>query len=303
MRRLISRVFWIVIFLILIAWLAAELARADSGLVNGGFESGSGHYPVAVFTEAGDFWFWLNPGEITTPDGWTTYHKWSNEYAQPEVKVIPKAPPYLDPPRVRSGQQALQLFSFYRIHDAGFYQRVELEPGWYLLTAWVHAWCSCYNDPHHSECDPWDYWQAWQYVGVDTSGGDNPFASSVLWSNPGHIYDVYAPIHLVFHTGGGSATVFLRSWVKWPYLHNDMYWDDVSLAQVEPLFLPSILNSSGVQNDVQISVQMDVQGVQGWTFNCTGLCTQVNTGRLNSLNVHFAQNEHEMQGCGATVKR
>ena len=59
-------------------------------------------------------------------------------YSQPEVR---DAWATGDLHRVKEGDKATLLFSFYRIHDAGFQQQVEVEPGQLLeLSAWGHAW-------------------------------------------------------------------------------------------------------------------------------------------------------------------
>ena len=76
-------------------------------LQNGNFEGGTGR---ATFN--GQAY-----GEISVPLGWTAF--WDEAKGRPEMKVISAVAPYLDPPRVAEGKQAVQLFTFYRDHDAG----------------------------------------------------------------------------------------------------------------------------------------------------------------------------------------
>ena len=70
-------------------------------------------------------------GEIFVPEGWTAFWREGapvphdptnlNGYGRPEMKVIQRGAPYDNPPRIAEGNKAAQLFTFYRIHDAGYY--------------------------------------------------------------------------------------------------------------------------------------------------------------------------------------
>jgi len=205
-------------------------------LVNGGFEQSGLHKPVRVYTEAGEFSHFTNPGEITTPSSWQVHHKHSDDFAQPELRPIPFLPPYVDPPRVFRGQQGLQWFTFYRIHDVVLSQKVATIPGAkYSLSARVHAWCSVESDPYESVCEPY---QCTQQIGVSTSNAENPFLGNVDWSPEHHIYDNWQRIFVFFEATGLQTTVYLRSWVKWAILHNDLYWDSVELLRFEKTYLP-----------------------------------------------------------------
>lgn len=78
-------------------------------------------------------------GEIFVPEGWVAFwreggpvpHDPQNNigYGRPEMHVINREPPFLDPPRIHSGNRVVKLFTFYRIHDAGLYQSVAVPPG------------------------------------------------------------------------------------------------------------------------------------------------------------------------------
>lgn len=182
--------------------------------------------------------------EINVPLGWTAF--WNPNMGRPEMKVISAKIPYLDPPRVPEGEQAVQSFTFYRTHDAGLYQQVSVPSGATLrLSALAHAWYSQRDDAHLSEYqDKEGVWHQIAYgepgmlleVGIDPTGGTDWEAAHVKWQG-GYCYN--SPQELPLFVDGVSATVtvFLRSIPQYPFKHCDAYWDDVKLevvAQSEP---------------------------------------------------------------------
>jgi hypothetical protein len=119
------------------------------------------------------------------------------------------------------------------------YQQLQVPPGvrWRLY-GWVHAWTSDEDDPDHSTGDPI---QAWLMVGMDPTGGTSPYSETIIWGEPGHIYDVFAKTPALEVTPqGDTLTVFIRSWVLWPYKHNDVYWDSITLHPVYTGTLPTL---------------------------------------------------------------
>ena len=175
--------------------------------------------------------------EIYTPQGWVTF--WSEganpsdpggRYGRPECKVIPNVAPFIGPPaRIRSGQYAIQQFGFYRAIDSGVYQVVGgLTPHASVQAeAHAHAW-SC-NDGGPLSCG--DEWNMLFRVGVDPDGGTDPWSPNIVWVSA-YSYDLYRLIGSVRAEVGdaGVVTVFLRATAKWPFKHNDVYWDDASLV-------------------------------------------------------------------------
>jgi hypothetical protein len=224
-------------------------AAATPQLVNPGFEGGWEHTPVDVYTPYGGYLYTAPFGEIFVPDGWGAFfrhgppvaHDPDNTvgWAQPEVHVINREPPFLDPPRVYAGDRALKLFTFWKIHDAGLYQQVRVPSDirW-RLSGWVHAWTSEEDKADQSTGEPL---QAWLMVGLDPTGGKSPYGKDVVWGEPAHVYDDYARTPAVEATSQGiTLTAFIRSWVLWPYKHNDIYWDEISLEPVYEGALPQL---------------------------------------------------------------
>ncbi len=198
-------------------------------------------------------------GEIFVPEKWVAFWKEGGPvphdpgnpigYGRPEIHVINREPPFLNPLRIKDGNRAVKLFTFFRIHDGGFYQRVEgITPGARLRgTGWAHAWSSGQDNPNVSDgagAGPY-FIRAADYdkvdgvrnftfsVGIDPTGGTDPWGSTVVWGDGAHIYNGYAQIPPVEVTAQGTAvTFFVRSSVLWPFKHCDAYFDEMELTVV-----------------------------------------------------------------------
>jgi archaellum component FlaG (FlaF/FlaG flagellin family) len=170
---------------------------------------------------------------IFTPQGWVTWWRKGVPYGQPEVKTIPNVPPYTgEPPRIRSGNYAVLLFTFYRLQDTGLYQVVTgLEPGATVqFSAHAHGWSCDKDDPMGYTCgDPWN--QTFQ-VGIEPNGVADPFSPSIVWSPEQQAPDHYTLIGpATAQVGaGGNVCVYLRSKTRWAYKYQDAYWDDARLT-------------------------------------------------------------------------
>jgi len=233
----------------------------EAMLKNGGFEQDWGDeqsHRVKVFPHDGQPYV-TEMGEFHTPPGWLSWfvHR-PGVWDQPEVGDIREEHvPY----RVREGEKAARLFTFYRKHDAGFMQTVAVEKGSLVrFTAWAHAWsnhpiaghegctddgrCSagvgreayCSPDAPEPSGDPWaDAVGNFAFaVGIDPEGGEDPRAETVVWSDALHIYNAYCELSVETTARAGEVTVFLRSTTLWAFKHNDAYWDDAALEVVEP---------------------------------------------------------------------
>ncbi len=187
---------------------------AENLLANPGFE---GDYaPFDAF------------GTALVAEGWTPWWQpqsardpaWRNR--MPEFKP---AAPYTN--RVRSGSNAQQLFTAYGTHIGGVYQVVEdVQPGSVVhFTIWGHAWAGEGDDPDRSEHGG----PVRMSIGIDPTGGRNPFSSRVIWSSDQNPLDEWALFEVEVVALGRSVTVFTRSAPEFPTRHNDVYWDDARL--------------------------------------------------------------------------
>jgi len=236
---------------------------SDNLLKNPGFEADwsdeSSQWAQVFPVDAPPYHTSLN--EIHTPPNWMSwfYHD-PGTFDQPEIRDAWAAN---DPRRVHGGNKAQIVFTFFRGHDAGFYQMVEVEPGVRLqASAWAHAWSNhgleghedCLDDPYCScgvgrelfnksvsEAGEPDGKNSWTdavsnftfRVGIDPTGGTDPFADTVVWGEGRHIYNAHAEVRSNSVVSvAGAVTVFLRSTTRWPFKHNDAYWDDAELVVV-----------------------------------------------------------------------
>jgi hypothetical protein len=270
----VKKIVWVLVLLVLLSGcIPSQKVQAPASLlVNGDFETDWGvdqSHRCLIFPAAGEA-YEAQVGNIFTPSGdWLTWFRHDpNTCDQPEVR---DAWATHDAARVRSGQKAMLLFTFYRKHDAGFLQQVQVEPGQRLrLTAYAHAWSNT-DLEGHAECrddarcscgvgravvaipeseipppsgDPWrDAVGNFLFsVGIDPTGGTDPYADTVVWGKGWAIYNGFVQqLSVEVVAEDNIVTVFLRSRTGWAFRHNDAYWDDVVLLDVtHRIFLPLV---------------------------------------------------------------
>jgi len=197
-------------------------------------------------------------GEIHNPVGWWAWyaHQRNDEtpvpwdpanrigWSEPEIRLTETVHQ-----RHRSGATAAYTFTWRRIHEGGLLQQVAVTPGARLrFTAYTHAWIG--DDDHPPTWSLPGYGAlAWpastpglndnqrsvtQSIGIDPTGGTDPYAPTVVWSPGWHIFNAYRaePLEVEAVAAGATVTVFLRSSTLWPVVHNDVAWDDCALTVV-----------------------------------------------------------------------
>jgi hypothetical protein len=202
-------------------------------------------------------------GEIFVPIGWTAFWR-EGDYRRPEMKVIPKQAPFLDPARIHKGNWSFQAFTFYGRMDAGLYQVVTgLTPGTqYEFAVQAHAWSmtpglpNC-DDAHCSAgvgCGPVyllpsdvpplseepnkdpisDAIGNFIFtVGVGFEDPD-PYGNNVDWCAGCLSYNAYHAVPPIRFTApaNGRATVYIRAVSLWKFRTSDIYLDDATLTQI-----------------------------------------------------------------------
>jgi len=229
---------------IMLTGCARDQAQAPALLINGDMEDGW-HLAAVHWTPGGGPYDWQFM-EVTPPEDWTAWWREGFHCAgidewltgRPEVRVISAIP---DAERVRSGEQAVQFFTFWRCHTGGLLQRVAVEPGrYYTFSIYGHSWYSrCSLKPHQppldTDCKTPILWaQDWLSVGIDPTGGIDPFGPGVVWGTRKQIYGRYAgPLTVErVQAQGDRITVIVKSEASHPLKHNDFFLDDALLRDV-----------------------------------------------------------------------
>jgi LysM repeat protein len=221
MNRLATHRKWLFLWVIVSLLLAtfSVHAQGQNLLTNPGFEGSFTSYTDAT------------PARQVA-QGWVPWYigggQSASENVYPEYYPASDVSDGLGKPRIRSGNEAQQYFSFFATHDGGIYQRVTgITAGAQLtFSAYVYVWSSTFDDLDKSE-DPGG---VVVQVGIDPTGGTNGESASIVWSSPAVQYDAYNQYTVTTTASGTAVTVFVRSTVSTPVKNNNIYVDDASLT-------------------------------------------------------------------------
>lgn len=208
------------------------LAQGENLLSNPSFEGQYSSYVPESPGEQAD----CSLGVCTTaqtPSGWKPW--WVKERptdVNPEFKPAERN---VGGNRVRSGDRAAQYFSFWSTHKAGLRQTVTVPANSVVqFTIWGHAWLSESDDSLTSEGGTPN-----MQIGIDPTGGTNPFSPNVVWSGFNQAFDAYQPFSVQAQAQGDKVTVFTFSAPSvnpnspdYGFKHTDVYWDDAALVVV-----------------------------------------------------------------------
>jgi LysM repeat protein len=238
MLRSISRfIVWIsigaLVFGMPIGLATARSVQPQTGelLTNPGFEEPFGAQGVAAGWQP---WY-------ITPDG-VTYPASCDDHAPATCKPygIPTYNPAQPqdervPPRAISGN-AQKWGSFYYTYIAGVYQQVSgITPGARLLfSAFTQAF-NCSNElgcfgPVGREGYSYEAGENFLRVGIDPTGGTNPFGSSVVWSSYANPLDAYVQQSVEAVASSDKVTVFIWSAPQYSQRHVETFVDNASLV-------------------------------------------------------------------------
>jgi LysM repeat protein len=130
-------------------------------------------------------------------------------------------------PRVRTGNNAQVYYSFYETHDAGIYQRVT------GITAGTELRFSIYGYVFSNNLDELDLSEdagdVTLRVGIDPTGGTDPFGDNVVYSEPFITYDTFREYSIIATAESNAVTVFVRTTVGEPVQSTVIYLDDAVL--------------------------------------------------------------------------
>ncbi len=133
--------------------------------------------------------------------------------------------------RIHSGSNAQKYFTFFSVHEAGMYQQVSgITSGQRLrFSIYMHAWSSNGGILTSTTKDN----DMSLKVGIDPSGGADPFSNRIVWSTPTNVWDNWALFTIEAVAQGSTVTVYTYSKPRWGMEHNDVYVDDASLVVVD----------------------------------------------------------------------
>lgn len=241
----VNRRVWLALSLIMIGnLLPLSNVQAQQGgtnlLVNGGFE---------WWDPATAIWPYQDGiPEVQVCPGWRAFYL-DNPPSYAQVPQYWRRPEFRDvkagefPRRVRNGNLAAKYFSFAGQHEAGFYQQVGgIAPGTPLrFSAYMQTW-SCLPDPAQwNVCPTKDYSREpapmHTRIGIDPTGGTNPWSSNVVWSPELNAYDAWTYFQVEANAQNSTVTVFTYSRPDWTdtyfRINNDVYLDDASLVSLD----------------------------------------------------------------------
>ena len=142
----------------------------------------------------------------------------------------------IGPSRIHSGQNSQKYFTFWSVHEAGVMQTVNVPPGSTLrFSAYMQAWSSN-NDGKDS--DPSSYLSSGQTsmhmkVGIDPTGGDDPWSPAIVWSPEHDAYDAFGYYEVRAVAQSDKVTVYTHSMPEQIRKHNDVYVDDAELVAID----------------------------------------------------------------------
>ena len=180
-----------------------------------------------------------------TPWWWIVAGRDDTLYANPEFKPA-EARDYAS--RVHSGDRAQQYFNFGRINTAGLFQQVTVPANANLrFSIWGMAWSTgiAWDGPNSDVPYSAEPTTVNMRVGIDPTGGTDPFSPNIVWSGTLNPYDQYALLSVDARAQGSVVTVFTYSSPSEPRKHNDIYWDDAALVPLGPGGAPVVTNPGG----------------------------------------------------------
>ncbi len=195
----------------------------------------------------GDYGAWGGIPQLQMPSGWEPWWtewphdaEWQN--LRPEFSESTTWAGYWN--RVHEGAKAMRYFKGWGTFTGGAKQTVGgVTPGVMLeFTAWGHAWhCedwnACHEDQESGPPRVWSYppeASVFMRIGIDPTGGSDPFSGNVVWSGGISALDYYRQFSVRTTARSDRVTVFLWASQNTPAENQDAYWDDASLVVVGP---------------------------------------------------------------------
>ena len=208
-------------------------------LIDGDFETspwvqqdGIGEVLIAPSWRA--WWVDVAPSYVQKPSNCNESNKPECYWMRPQFQEMDAS---AFPQRIHGGFRAQKYYSQGRMHQAGLYQRVTgITTGTMLrFSIFMQTW-QCANI---DACGKGGIRSDQPYamhlkVGIDPSGGTDPFSSNVVWSPEREAFDQWVEFAAQAKAQSEAVTVFTHSRAEfdWARQSNDVYVDDASLVAV-----------------------------------------------------------------------
>ena len=208
----------------------------------------------------------IQVGNIFTPFGWGCWFANNYPYAQPEGTDAWSKDPV---PRFISPPKGYVLFNFNKVGRHGLYQQIHnVEVGRKIrFRTQAHMWSNhkeivdgqvVFDNFPHPDLPEWSEGAgleavAWRrgsqpttgdpqqdaksngtfQVGIDVTGGTDPNGQSVLWGDAYHIYNGFGELEVRGVAQNETVTLFTRCTTKYPFKHNDTYYDNAIFDYID----------------------------------------------------------------------
>ncbi len=161
------------------------------------------------------------PDKPTTPPSCVPWHA-------PDFHDTLTDPQKSGPDRLMSGDNSEKITSFASVYEAGLFQSVSgITPGAVVrFSVYMEAWSNQDNDPSVSNGQP----SMNLRVGIDPTGGVNPFSGNVIWSAAQDSFDQFSVFSIEAPAQADHVTVFTYARPVMALQHNDVYIDQASLT-------------------------------------------------------------------------
>ncbi len=163
-------------------------------------------------------------------EGWTSWHitaePGSPTFMNQQPEFVPARP---DASRIRSGDNAQLITSFFSTFTGGVYQQVAATAGSDVtFSVYAYVWSSAFDNVDVSREDG----DVVVQVGIDPNGGTDPASAGIVWSATTERYDSWNEYSVTAPASGSTVTVWVRGTVGAPAKNNNIYLDDAALNGV-----------------------------------------------------------------------
>jgi LysM repeat protein len=219
--------------------------------------------------------WWQQPNSnLDDPNYFNTYPNYCPEgqnrtpfdckpWHNPEYRDTLGGPQETGPERKVAGDNSQKYFTFYSVHEAGIYQVVSgVKPGDLLrFSVFMEGWSNGANDPFKSDLGQRMNFQ----VGIDPTGGNNPWSPNIVWTAPAESFDKFAQFVVDAVAKNNIVSVWTKSKPNMPLQHVDVYVDEASLNVVQGAIVAKAAPKPAARTTRVITTTKVITGSNGIT--------------------------------------